>query len=453
MRKTNEATSGFNPTLTVYFYALLLLFFLIQRVVTSDHVKVFFGIIIILTLALSLHGILQYPRLLPFGSGKFAIKGSFDNPAGFAAALTCVFPFCFLLFSRKSKYLRYVAIAALVIMAAAVFLSGSRAGMVAVVAATAFWMIQRFKNSKIQKSLRIQWATKLVIAVLFIALPVVLYFFKKDSANGRLLIWRCTLDMVAERPVIGHGHGAFQAKYMLYQAAYLNAHPDSQYALLADNVLHPFNEYLLILSEHGLIGFGALTLSVFFLICAYRRNPNDEKSAALISILALAVFSFFSYPFKYPFTWVILFLNVTIIFNPEIQKFKNSKIPGILNWIPRMAIFVLSAVLLICTLMLTRAEITWRRIAHQALAGQTLKVLPEYDKLYTWLGKNGLFLYNHAAELHEAKEYENGYIEYSYGVMVASTSSLQLGWNGYSYSIPSGSSGMTGSKRVNFSDL
>jgi tetratricopeptide (TPR) repeat protein len=40
------------------------------------------------------------------------------------------------------------------------------------------------------------------------------------------------------------------------------------------------------------------------------------------------------------------------------------------------------------------------------LAGKTAEVLPEYDRLYTYLNRNGLFLYNHAAELHEVKEYE-----------------------------------------------
>jgi len=57
--------------------------------------------------------------------------------------------------------------------------------------------------------------------------------------------------------------------------------------------------------------------------------------------------------------------------------------------------------------MLTQAEIAWKRIAHHSLAGQTVKVLPEYDQLYQWLGKDGLFLYNHAAELHEARKFEH----------------------------------------------
>jgi tetratricopeptide (TPR) repeat protein len=53
-----------------------------------------------------------------------------------------------------------------------------------------------------------------------------------------------------------------------------------------------------------------------------------------------------------------------------------------------------------------KAEIRWSAIAHKSLAGRTIEVLPEYDKLYGYLGKNGLFFYNHAAELHEVKEYE-----------------------------------------------
>jgi tetratricopeptide (TPR) repeat protein len=52
-----------------------------------------------------------------------------------------------------------------------------------------------------------------------------------------------------------------------------------------------------------------------------------------------------------------------------------------------------------------KVEIRWNTAAKQSLMGRTGEVLPEYDKLYKYLGKNGLFLYNHAAELHEVREY------------------------------------------------
>ena len=72
----------------------------------------------------------------------------------------------------------------------------------------------------------------------------------------------------------------------------------------------------------------------------------------------------------------------------------------------RHAVSLLFAVLLTFIIMLARVEIEWNRIAHLSLAGKTKEVLPEYEKLYRWLGKNGLFLYNHAAELLEAGQFE-----------------------------------------------
>ena len=388
----------------------------------SKIVNYLYGTVIVFALTLAIQGIFQYAGVLPSGN-YHAVTGSFDNPAGFAAALVCALPLCFLFFTDKTKYLKYAAIAAAALMAIAIFLSGSRAGMVAMAVAMAVWFLAKPRYLPcFQRHGRFRVA-KIILLVVLVVLPLILYFFKKDSADGRLLIWRCTLDMVADKPVFGHGHSAFQAKYMLYQAAYLNAHPNSKYAQLADNTIRPFNEYLLILSEYGIVGLSAVALIGFFLVRTYRRKSppplegdRGEAFVALMSLLALSVFSFFSYPFRYPFTWVMLFVILLGFQNPAgftqgyvrrfIQNLRPAKFWKHSRSIVRVVVFLLSAGLLTYTVMLTRAEITWNRIARQSLAGQTLKVLPEYDKLYPLLGKNGLFLYNHAAELHEAKEYE-----------------------------------------------
>ncbi len=413
-------TSG---ALLIYPVVLLLLYFLVQRVLSICSLQYLFGTVVIFAVVLSLHGILQYAGLTSSGSNNFAVIGSFDNPAGFAAALACALPLCFLFFNDQSKYLRYAAITATVIIAIAVFLSGSRAGILAIVAATAVWLLVKSKIGNLAKRSHERSANracepnevnhqklKIVLAVFLVVLPVVLYFAKKDSADGRLFIWRCALDMVADQPVLGHGKGAFQAKYMLYQADYINAHPDSRYAQLADNVLHPFNEYLLVLCEYGIVGLSVITLLGFLLFGIYRKNCSDEKLPALLSLLSLAIFSFFSYPFKYPFTWVMLLLNIAVIcYNPGVSKYSiffAQRRSLFFRNIPRMLVFLLSAGLFAYSAMLTRSEIKWKRIAHQSLAGRTTEVLPQYDKLYRLFGKDGLFLYNHAAELHVAKEYE-----------------------------------------------
>lgn len=46
---------------------------------------------------------------------------------------------------------------------------------------------------------------------------------------------------------------SFDANYMLYQAAYFRSHPDSPFAILADNVKAPFNEYLWMAAQWGLV--------------------------------------------------------------------------------------------------------------------------------------------------------------------------------------------------------
>jgi O-antigen ligase len=65
-----------------------------------------------------------------------------------------------------------------------------------------------------------------------------LYSLKKDSADGRILIWQSTWNMVLDKPVAGHGYGAFNEKYMLYQADYficIIANTDSVVHLLQIN--------------------------------------------------------------------------------------------------------------------------------------------------------------------------------------------------------------------------
>ena len=74
-------------------------------------------------------------------------------------------------------------------------------------------------------------------------LLVLLYLMKPDSANGRLLIWRCCAQTIIDNPLLGAGE--FTAWYMLDQACFLTKHSNELWAiLLSDNIRHPFNEYL-----------------------------------------------------------------------------------------------------------------------------------------------------------------------------------------------------------------
>jgi O-antigen ligase len=57
--------------------------------------------------------------------------------------------------------------------------------------------------------------------LLFITVFIIsIYFIRRDSADGRLLIWYNTIKMIEDFPLFGIGTGGWQANYMLYQAEY-----------------------------------------------------------------------------------------------------------------------------------------------------------------------------------------------------------------------------------------
>jgi O-antigen ligase len=380
-------------SLAILFLYIVSSVFSTKKQRSSKFTTWFCGIITSLCLLQALYGIGQYCGIC-HSSGNFRITGSFDNPAGFAASLCAGFPFLLYFVFEGKSWKRYLAIAMGIILVVAVILSASRAGIFSLIAAGSAIFFYKIK-------IGIRWKWAIVVALLLISLAG-LYFLKKDSADGRLLIWRCTWEMIKDKPVQGFGYGGFNANYMNYQAKYFEANPDSQFVMLADNVNRPFNEYLLLLVNFGLFGLVPLILILYRLgqIYKYNRHKTRLGYTAYGCLLSIAVFALFSYPLTYPFVWVMGLSSITILFHPlwrtEKKFFYAIRPVNIL------------AVLLVGYLTYDRmtVEMKWKQIASQSLMGKTEQVLPEYKILYNKLKGNELFLYNYTAELNFVKRYE-----------------------------------------------
>jgi O-antigen ligase len=352
-------------------------------------------IISVLCTAQAFYGILQFFSIFISDCG-FRVTGSFDNPAGFAACLCAGFPFVFYFVFSKKRWKRFGAITAGIILVVAVTLSSSRAGIVGIIVVCLAIFFYKVNNT-------VKWKWVIAIALLLISLSG-LYFLKKDSADGRLLIWRCTWEMIKEKPVFGYGTGGFKANYMDFQAKYFEEHPDSDYTMLAGNVNRPFNEYILLLTDYGLAGFIVFLLVCWFLWRSFRQGRHENMvRIAGSSLLSIAVFAFFSYPLRYPFVWIMLILSMAIIIYKAKYAVKISDAviyPALLLMIP--------AIILSGTALYQRManEILWRRIADKSLLGKTEQMLPKYNHLYKSLKSNELFLYNYAAELNVTERYK-----------------------------------------------
>lgn len=340
-------------------------------------------------------GLLQYFNVY-YSPSIYKITGSFDNPAGFSACLCAGVPFTAFLLSKDNKrYMRLMGWIMGTIIVVAIVLSYSRAGIISLAAVCTIFLYQKLLHRRILKFSLLAGLVALILGC---------YWIKKDSADGRLLIWQSCINMVKDSPWIGHGLGSFEAHYMDYQAEYFRIHgQQNRYAMLADNVKHPFNEYMEILLNFGIIGLVILFAFIFLLIYCYKLNPDIEKKIAVYVLISIGTFSLFSYPFTYPFTWIITLLSVLIIIKEPIKVFFAA------SWKKN----VVCALVIGCSMIgiyelveRIQAELEWGRISKLTLSDSYDTVLPAYEKLEKAFADNPYFLYNYAAVLLEKKQYD-----------------------------------------------
>lgn len=394
----------FHSTLSWYdrieYISLCLLFFVFgQENFEEACLKQFYFVCLIMGVFMSLWGIFQYVGLTDSYYAPVRVTGSFENPAGISAFLSALFPFSlFFVGERNYKLWGYFASSLLIIT---IVLSNSRTGVLAVIVTCILYGYKYMDCLKWRCSIKRYVFLGIVACV--ILLLVGLYFWKKGSADGRMLIWLCSWNMFLDHWFLGVGSGKFQAEYMIYQAEYFHQHPDSVFGILADNIKHPFNEYVKILVEYGTLGFSLLLVVLVNLIRIYRCHREKRILIPVFgSLLAMGISACFSYPFNYPGTCVALVLCLVII-TSFTQTFEMKKM---------IYVKLFKYVVLICmfwfvgaAILWGRAEFEWCRIANASLAGKTEEMLPRYREVYRCMKNEGLFLYNYGAELYQVGRY------------------------------------------------
>lgn len=368
-------------------------------------------------LLLSAYGLLQYYGCVPSRHYAFPITGTYENPAGFAAVQAALFPFAvYLCFQNEYKrWIRWFAGVTAVLCFVTVILSGSRAGVLAICAAASVVFAFKTKVLSILKTHKWLWIVLIFVAVIS---SILLYRFKASSANGRLFVWSICWDMIKKRPLFGYGIGGIEKYYMDAQAAYFSMHSDSQYVMLADNVTHPFNEYIKLTVNYGLVG---LTIALCLLVLTIKRLFNSRENVKVIGLAVTAsifVMCQFSYPFHYAAVWFISAIAIIPAFFSESEGNEVWETPKNL----RITLPILFSVLLAVVLRMMYLDLKWAEMSKRSLAGHTERMLPYYEQMKPQMQHNPLFLYNYAAELNYIGRYEES---------LAITEECKLGWNDY----------------------
>ena len=298
---------------------LVVLWFLLRFILTGwPQLQLFFLAVVVATGGIeAVSGMRQLHGFEGSNHSLFKLTGDFYNPGPYSGYLAIVLPVCLWMIlewgkekrahSRASlRYLGWIGLLAIIVVLPA---GMSRTAWIAA-AVSCGWVywVQQIGWEKTKRYMNGNRALTIVSSILILisiagALAGI-YLLKKDSANGRLLLWKVTGQAIREQPWTGTGTGSFPAAYAEAQAEYFTSGKASETEMMvAGCPEYGFNEFLQIGLEQGLVG-----LMVFVLLLSYSlfRGMKNRQAGAAGGILALMVFSLASYPLQLPEFWVVL---------------------------------------------------------------------------------------------------------------------------------------------------
>ncbi len=309
----------------------------------------------------------------------YAMTGSFPNPAPWGAFIAIMLAVVTAVYKDvKDKKLEVVGLFLLVMLPAA----WSRAALLAY----GICMVILFRTY-----IKKYWK---IVAICVPVIIVSLYFIKQGSADSRVLMSFVSLKAWMNDFWFGVGTGGYLHALGEGQAAYFTVHPGSAFIRSVGAADLPFNEPLRFAVEQGFVGL-ALLSGIMFLAA---RRLWTAAHPMFYALVALLVFSLFSYPFTIPTFGIILAIIVATAANIGQDN---------ITW-RRVAIPLIGSVALGATaylLLLPRIE---AKDEYDRFAGINDKAfIKDYYELLPYMNDSDKFLFNFGMLLRDAKRYND----------------------------------------------
>lgn len=258
--------------------------------------------------------VFQKLGVIASGSTYFTVTGCGENPTVAALYLVGCLPILadrMLKSGQKAVFGFFIAVAAICIM-----LLRCRTAYVGAAMAAAVFLYAKCKSFVLSQKARPLHLFVVGVSIMLVltAAGTGLYAMKKDSADGRLLIWKLSAEMMAERPQ-GYGYGLFERNYNLRQAGYFaNEVSETGEKANADFVFMPYNDFIEQGVEGGVVGMAFLAAFYFVMI---RRSAlaGDRRSAAVFC--SFGVMSLLNFVYTSVSPWFLLMCHAAFIMAGE----------------------------------------------------------------------------------------------------------------------------------------
>ena len=281
--------------------------------------------------------LLQGIGLFSSGDLNYAMKGTFNNPNTTAMYLALAFPFFLSNVISKNK-IKLHGIATIALFAAIVLLKCRTAYVGLVVVSIVFFL----KNESIKSRWsRVGRIAKLCILITTLALLTglfsFLYFQKKASADGRIFVWKVSLEMLKDNPLTGVGYGFFERDYNLSQAHYIQTQSTTTSEKEhARYVYMPYNDFLEHALEGGAMGFLLYALLMAWIVLLAVRSKRLDMAAIVLAYSVMMLINFAQQAIP---VWV-LFLTATAALTTHEKPLFVFSNKHLINWNCALALLI-----------------------------------------------------------------------------------------------------------------
>ena len=237
-------------------------------------------------------GLLQVYGYEPSNHSLYALTGSFYNPGPYSGFLAMCLPLALHEWLEGKRNWKHIALVALVLMILVLPSGMSRTAWLAAIVASGYVWGMHYRE-RLYRYRKYFWIGGLLLIVSCIGA----YYWKKDSADGRLLMWKVSVQAVMEHPWQGvgweHVAGAYGDAQERYFASGLATEQEEYVAGAPEYV---FNEYLQVAMAWGVPALCGICVLVLVAFCLGHGSRQYGVCGALLS---LAVFALASYPFQF----------------------------------------------------------------------------------------------------------------------------------------------------------
>lgn len=430
------STKMITLVLIVILYFCFRIFF-VQR---KANLNMLLQVFMITGLVEAIWGLLQLYDFTPSQHHLYKTTGSFFNSGPYAGYLAMILPMAFYYFisgwniiNTKFKkgiicyYLRWgLALATITFTLLILPATMSRAAWIAGIISCVFIWILHFLN-RTNKGLTIMTYIKIYknkTIALFLVIVFLsgislggLYYLKKDSADGRVLIWKISLQII-DNNLFGVGIGKFSGEFGEEQANYLASdRATDQEKFLAGEPEYAFNEFIQICVEFGII---PLVILIGTFLFAIQLGIRRRRIAEVGSLISLLVFSFMSYPLNLlPFVvGCILLLSACVSRNYKFTYLNDLKNGFIFDFQTRykwnkvltLSLLIAAFAMVACCLHdrypVYLAHKQWSKARIFYYSGSYPQAVVRYEKLLPYLQEDVHYLFEYGQSLFRTSKYE-----------------------------------------------